>query len=210
MAEISVQLHSCLNTMKNLSREKRDDIIQNQQELVKLKKEYENLGKTITDKETALITATQELETLNVHIKETQQQYKKILDSTQALMKQVKEYNPSKGERAEVIIEQTLDDLKKSHQEIQMTNYTIAKNRQESDAQINQVDQVDQADQADHTIRGASYDNPQDVSGGETDKKDLNRCSSRLKHLKRVNRGRQQSQDDYPEEYHGAHATTDE
>ena len=137
MAEVSVQLHSCLNTMKTLSREKRDHILKSQQEIFELKKNYQALGITISEKEEALTSDTSELEALNVHIKETQQQYKKILDSTHDLMRQVKEYNPTKIERAENIIEETLDDLKKSHQEIQMTNYTIAKNKHDSESKLN-------------------------------------------------------------------------
>ena len=189
MAEVSVQLHSCLNTMKNLSREKRDDILHNQQDIARLKKEYEALGKSITERETALVTATQELETLNVHIKETQQQYKKILDSTQELMKQVKEYNPARGERAETIIEQTLDDLKKSHQEIQMTNYTIAKNKQTVDARLNQTlpDPLDDI-------------NDDEVPPTEpSEKKENTRFSNRLRTMKKETRGRMPRHNEYPE-----------
>ena len=139
MAEVSVQLHSCLNTMKTLSRDKRDHILKTQQEIFELKKNYQALGITISEKEEALVTDTTELETLNTHIKETQQQYKKILDSTHDLMRQVKEYNPTNVQKAENIIEETIDDLKKSHQEIQMTNYTIAKNKHESDTKLGNV-----------------------------------------------------------------------
>ena len=77
-----------------------------------------------------------------MHIKETQQQYKKILDSTHELMRQVKEYNPTKIEKAENIIEETLDDLKKSHQEIQMTNYTIAKNKHVAESKLGNISSV--------------------------------------------------------------------
>lgn len=189
MAEVSVQLHSCLNTMKNLSREKRDDIIHNQQDIARLKKEYEALGKSITERETALVTATQELETLNIHIKETQQQYKKILDSTQELMKQVKEYNPARGERAETIIEQTLDDLKKSHQEIQMTNYTIAKNKQATDAKLSQI--------LTEPVNEINDDEVAPADSGE--KKENARFSNRLRTMKRETRGRMPRNNDYPE-----------
>ena len=189
MAEVSVQLHSCLNTMKNLSREKRDDILHNQQDIARLKKEYEALGKSITERETALVTATQELETLNVHIKETQQQYKKILDSTQELMKQVKEYNPARGERAETIIEQTLDDLKKSHQEIQMTNYTIAKNKQATDARLSQLLPDPVNDINDDEVPPAD----------SAEKKENARFSSRLRTMKKETRGRMPRQNEYPE-----------
>ena len=187
MAEVSVQLHSCLNTMKNLSREKRDDIIHNQQDVIRLKKEHETLGKSITDKESALVTATRELETLNVHIKETQQQYKKILDSTQELMKQVKEYNPARGERAETIIEQTLDDLKRSHQEIQMTNYTIAKNKQVSDAKLNQPESFAQNEIVNDDITRQP--------GGDAN----GRFSTRLKSIKKETQGRMPHPSDYPD-----------
>lgn len=190
MAEVSVQLHSCLNTMKNLSREKRDDIIHNQQDILRLKQEYEALGKSIAEKESGLVTATQELETLNVHIKETQQQYKKILDSTQELMKQVKEYNPARGEKAETIIEQTLDDLKKSHQEIQMTNYTIAKNKHVSDAKLSKpVIPVQNDDVNDDEIAPSE----------STDRRDGGRFSNRLKNMKKDTRGRMPRSNDYPD-----------
>ena len=97
MAEVSVQLHACLNAMKNLSREKKDIATQNQREIAQLKKEYEDLGKTIKAKEATLMTASQELDVLDAHIRETQQSYKKILDSTNELMKQVSDYNPAKS-----------------------------------------------------------------------------------------------------------------
>jgi len=98
--------------MKKLSREKRDKIIHNQNEVLRLKKEYDALGVSIKEKEIIHGTATKELDELNIHIKETQQSYKKILDSTNELMKQVKDYNPSNSDKAETIIDQTLDDLK--------------------------------------------------------------------------------------------------
>lgn len=158
MAEISVQLHSCLNTMKNLSREKRDEIISNQNEVLRMKKEYDALGESMKEKEIIRGNATRELEELNVHIKETQQSYKKILDSTNELMKQVKDYNPSNSDKAETIIDQTLDDLKRSHQEIQMTNYTIAKSKQATETELNGINSTDGAGTDDDVINIISND----------------------------------------------------
>ena len=158
MAEISVQLHLCLNTMKKLSREKRDEIINNQNEVLRLKKEYEALGASIKEKEIAHGTVTRELEELNIHIKETQQSYKKILDSTNELMKQVKDYNPSKSDKVETIIDQTLDDLKRSHQEIQMTNFTIAKNKQATETELNRVNSTDGTGTGDDLVNITSND----------------------------------------------------
>jgi len=131
--------------MKNLSRKKRDEIINNQNEVLRMKKEYDALGSSIKEKEIAHSTITRELEELNIHIKETQQSYKKILDSTNELMKQVKDYNPSNSDKAETIIDQTLDDLKRSHQEIQMTNFTIAKNKQATETELSSKNSADGA-----------------------------------------------------------------
>jgi len=95
MADVSIQLHACLNAMKNLSREKKDIVAKSKKEIADLRKEYEALGNTIKGKESTLQTSTQELDVLDRHITETQQSYKKILDSTSELMKQVSEYNPA-------------------------------------------------------------------------------------------------------------------
>ena len=145
MAEISVQLHSCLNAMKTLSRQKRDAIIHNQEELLELRKQYDALGSAIEEKDGCVMSLTQELEALNVHIKSTQQSYRKILDSTHDLMKQVQEYNPSGDDRAGQAIEETIDELKRSHQEIQMTNYAVAKSRQTGEADLRRGGAVDDA-----------------------------------------------------------------
>lgn len=177
MAEVSVQLHSCLNAMKKMSREGRDNIIHAQQEIFELKKDYEALGNTITEKEETLVNDTKELETLNVSIKETQQQYKKILDSTHELMRQVKEYNPSKADKAENIIEQTLDDLKASHQEIQMTNYTIAKSKHESDTKLNSQSITLDIDD----------DNENNITHNEKSNRKNKKFSNRLKNMKKEN-----------------------
>ena len=176
MAEVSVQLHSCLNTMKTLSREKRDHILKSQQEIFELKKNYQALGVTISEKEEALASDTSELEALNVHIKETQQQYKKILDSTHELMRQVKEYNPTKVEKAENIIEETLDDLKKSHQEIQMTNYTIAKNKHDSESKLSatsltSMQEPEATIEADSSVNVLSESKAKDGKSSESGKK---------------------------------------
>ena len=195
MAEVSVQLHSCLNTMKTMSREKRDNIITSQQEIFELKKKYEALGITITEKEESLTNETSDLEALNVHIKETQQQYKRILDSTHDLMRQVKEYSPIKVEKAENIIEKTLDDLKKSHQEIQMTNYTIAKNKHDSDSKLTNVTLNDNKELNDHD----TTENNNELNNGETtnveeptkqpDRK-KNKFSNKLKNMQKDVRGK--------------------
>lgn len=176
MAEVSVQLHSCLNTMKTLSRDKRDLILKNQQEIFELKKNYQALGISISEKEEALANETSDLEALNVHIKETQQQYKKILDSTHELMRQVKEYNPTKIEKAENIIEETLDDLKKSHQEIQMTNYTIAKNKHVAESKLGNIYLSSSKDTDDNAVTDvldntSPYSKDDDTKPHEPDKK---------------------------------------
>jgi hypothetical protein len=195
MAEVSVQLHSCLNTMKAMSREKRDIIITSQQDIFELKKKYEALGITIAEKEEGLATETSELETLNVHIKETQQQYKKILDSTHDLMRQVKEYNPTKVEKAENIIEKTLDDLKKSHQEIQMTNFTIAKNKHDSDSKLTNITLNDNKDLNDHdtTENNCELNNGDTTNVEEPPKqpdKRKNKFSNKLKNMQKDVRGK--------------------
>ena len=189
MAEVSVQLHSCLNTMKSMSRDKRDNIITSQQEIFELKKKHEALGITISEKEESLSNETAELETLNVHIKETQQQYKKILDSTHELMRQVKEYNPAKVEKAETIIEKTLDDLKKSHQEIQMTNYTIAKNKHDSDSKLtnNGLNDHDASKNGNELTSGDTTNTEESIK--QTDKK-KNKFSNKLKNMQKDVRGK--------------------
>lgn len=136
MAEISVQLHSCLTAMKTLSRQKRDAIIRHQEELLELRKQHDALGTAIEEKDLTVSTLTQELEALNVHIKGTQQSYRKILDSTHELMKQVQEYNPTGDDKAGQVIEETLDELRRGHQEIQMTNFAVAKSRQASELEM--------------------------------------------------------------------------
>jgi len=136
MAEISVQLHSCLTAMKTLSRQKRDAIIRHQEELLDLRKQYDALGTAIEEKDLTVSSLTQELEALNVHIKGTQQSYRKILDSTHELMKQVQEYNPTGDDKAGQAIEETLDELRRGHQEIQMTNFAVAKSRQAGELEM--------------------------------------------------------------------------
>lgn len=189
MAEVSLQLHSCLNTMKSLSRDKRDLILKNQQEIFELKKNYQALGITISEKEEALTTDTSELEALNVRIKETQQQYKKILDSTHELMRQVKEYNPSKIEKAENVIEETLNDLKISHQEIQMTNYTIAKNKHVAETKLGTVslDSTKETDDSAVTdvLSNITPDSKDDETKSHEPEKKKGKFSNRLKSMQK-------------------------
>jgi chromosome segregation ATPase len=125
MAEVSLKLHSCLNAMKVLSQQKKEDIMQSNSKIASLNSEYEKLKTTIETTEQYVNSTTLELSNLNEQISQTQATYKQILDSTRNLMQQVKQYNPE-TEHAESQINRTLDEIKQSDSNIQMTDKIIA------------------------------------------------------------------------------------